>query len=304
MSKKLHMRMRTVLFCLLLSFAAILFPQAQPGPGTLRALAGSEILSEIPEYAGSPYAEINGNVPDFREEDLTAESFESYSDLDALGRCGAAYASVGEDLMPTEKRGDISEIHPTGWVQNSYGIVESGALYNRCHLLAYELTGENANEKNLITGTRYFNVEGMLPFENMITDYIKETGNHVLYRVTPIFEGENLLASGVQMEAESVEDRGEGILFHVFCYNVQPGIEIDYASGENWLSDGGEAVCDPSEDAGEEEQSYILNTNTKKFHDSDCENAKEISGKNREAFTGSRTELIAQGYEPCMSCQP
>ncbi len=194
--------------CLLLTLA-LLFT----GSLSCAASAGGELLLEIPAYDGSTYTEINGNIPEFDPEDLSTESFESYSELDELGRCGAAFANVGTDLMPTGKRGDISSIHPTGWVQNSYDIVEGGSLYNRCHLLAYELTGENANEKNLITGTRYFNAEGMLPFENMIADYIKETGNHVLYRVTPIFEGDNLLASGVQMEAQSVEDGGEGISF-------------------------------------------------------------------------------------------
>ncbi len=301
MAKRL-MRIRTFLFSLLLA-AGIFLPAGQQVFLPAGAAASSEILSEIPEYSGSTYTEINGNIPEFDEADLTTESFESYSDLDELGRCGTAYANVGEDLMPTEKRGDISEVHPTGWVQNTYDIVESGSLYNRCHLLAYELTGENANEKNLITGTRYFNVEGMLPFENLIADYIKETGNHVLYRVTPIFEGNDLVARGVQMEAESVEDGGEAVLFNVFVYNVQPGITIDYATGENYLTEPDDA--DPKEaEEDREERTYILNNNSMKFHYPDCSGAANISEKNRQEYTGSREDLIAEGYEPCGSCNP
>ena len=191
-------------------------------------------LSEIPEYSGSPYVEINGNEPDFSKSDFTADSFETYSELDSLGRCGAAYANVGQDLMPTGPRSSIGQVKPTGWHTAKYDTVDGKYLYNRCHLIGYQLTAENANKKNLITGTRYLNVDGMLPFENMVADYIHETGNHVLYRVTPVFEGNNLVASGVEMEAESVEDRGESISFHVFCYNVQPGIGIDYATGDSW----------------------------------------------------------------------
>lgn len=191
-------------------------------------------LSEIPEYSGSPYVEINGNEPDFSKSDFTADSFETYSELDSLGRCGAAYANVGQDLMPTGPRSSIGQVKPTGWHTEKYDNVDGKYLYNRCHLIGYQLTAENANKKNLITGTRYLNVDGMLPFENMVADYIHETGNHVLYRVTPVFEGNNLVASGVEMEAESVEDRGESISFHVFCYNVQPGIGIDYATGDSW----------------------------------------------------------------------
>lgn len=191
-------------------------------------------LSEIPEYSGSPYVEINGNEPDFSKSDFTADSFETYSELDSLGRCGAAYANVGQDLMPTGPRSSIGQVKPTGWHTEKYDNVDGKYLYNRCHLIGYQLTAENANKKNLITGTRYLNVDGMLPFENMVVDYIHETGNHVLYRVTPVFEGNNLVASGVEMEAESVEDRGESISFHVFCYNVQPGIGIDYATGDSW----------------------------------------------------------------------
>lgn len=197
---------------------------------------GGEIsgsVEEAPEYSGEPYVEINGNEPDFSSEDSGERSFEIYSELDSLGRCGEAYASVGTDLMPTEDRGSISHVKPTGWHSIQYEHVEGKNLYNRCHLIGYQLSGENANEKNLITGTRYMNVDGMLPFENMVADYVKETNNHVLYRVTPVFEGDNLLADGVQMEAYSVEDDGEGISFNVFVYNVQPGVTIDYATGDS-----------------------------------------------------------------------
>ena len=197
---------------------------------------GAVSLADIPAYTDTPYVELNGNEPDFDQADFTTESFETYGELDSLGRCTAAYANIGRDLMPTEKRGDISSVHPSGWVQAQYDFVDGKSLYNRCHLIGYQLTGENANERNLITGTRYLNVEGMLPFENLVADYIKETGNHVLYRVSPVFDGDDLVAEGVQMEAESVEDSGEGVCYNVFCYNVQPGVEIDYATGESRLA--------------------------------------------------------------------
>jgi len=191
--------------------------------------------ADLPAYAGSAYVVINNNKPLFDEEELLTESYEFYSPLDALDRCGYTMACIGRDIMPTEPRQNISHIKPTGWVQKLYGFVDGESLYNRCHLIGFQLTGENDNERNLITGTRYMNTEGMLPFENMVADYIRETGNHVLYRVTPIFQGDNLLANGVQIEALSVEDGGEGICFHVFAYNVQPGVAIDYATGKNRL---------------------------------------------------------------------
>lgn len=260
-------------------------------------------LEEVPAYSGSPYVEINGNQPDFSQDQETTESFESYSELDSLGRCGTAFACIGEDLMPTEDRGSISEVHPTGWVQAEYDCVDGGSLYNRCHLIGFQLTGENANEKNLITGTRYLNVEGMLPFENLVADYIKETGNHVLYRVTPVFQGNNLVASGVTMEALSVEDAGEGVCFSVYVYNVQPGVEIDYATGESWESgDSPESSQESAVESGEEH--YILNTNSHKFHLPSCSSVDDMSEKNREDYYGSREDLIAQGYDPCGSCHP
>ncbi len=192
-------------------------------------------LDNIPEYSNSPYIALNNNVPYFEDSDMITKSYEKYSELDSLGRCGVAISSVGKDLMPTEKRGSISSVKPTGWKTVKYDNVDGKYLYNRCHLIGYQLTGENANKKNLVTCTRYLNVEGMLPFENMVTDYIKETNNHVLYRVTPVFVNDNLLISGVIIEAKSVEDNGEGILFNVYAYNVQPGIEIDYKTGDSIL---------------------------------------------------------------------
>ena len=191
-------------------------------------------LDEVPEYSGEPYVVLNDNVPDFTDDELTTTPFEIYSDLDVLGRCGVAYANICEELMPTEKRGAIGSVKPTGWQVSKYDFVDGKYLYNRCHLIGYQLTAENANSQNLITGTRYLNVTGMLPFENMVADYVKETNNHVLYRVTPLFDGEDLVAKGVLMEAWSVEDGGEGVCFNVYCYNVQPGVTIDYATGDNW----------------------------------------------------------------------
>ena len=198
-------------------------------------------LENIPEYSGQPYIEINNNIPGFTEEDYTTESFEKYSELDVLGRCGVAYANICKEIMPAkdEDRGKIGSVKPSGWKNVKYnGLVDGNYLYNRCHLIGWQLSAENANPKNLITGTRYLNVDGMLPFENMVADYIKkEENNHVLYRVTPIFEGSNLVASGVQMEAYSIEDNGEGVLFNIYVYNVQPGIEINYKTGESKLEE-------------------------------------------------------------------
>ena len=273
-------------------------------------------LAEVPEYSGDPYVEINDNQPEFEDYELTTEAFEEYSELDELGRCGTAEACVGEETMPTEERGNISSIKPTGWKNKDYDNVDGGRLYNRCHLIGFQLTGENANEKNLITGTRYMNTEGMLPFENMVADYVHETDNHVLYRVTPIFDGDDLVASGVQMEAESVEDDGAGVCFNVYVYNVQPQITINYATGDNWESDTVESdkdlseydetdrLEDPEGSWAEEEQTYILNVNSHKFHLPECSGAKDMKEQNKREFTGTRSELIEEGYEPCGSCNP
>ena len=235
--KKLYRRCLLMLFMVCCISMAACQPLEELGLTGSSSNQGSSLsVSEVPEYSGEPYVVINENQPDFSEEDMTKDSFETYSDLDSLGRCQSAYANVGQDLMPTGERGNISKIKPSGWQTAKYDIVDGKYLYNRCHLIGYQLTAENANKKNLITGTRYMNVDGMLPFENMGADYVKETGSHVLYRVTPIFEGDNLVAKGVQMEAYSVEDKGEGVCFNVFVYNVQPGITIDYANGNSKLN--------------------------------------------------------------------
>lgn len=256
-------------------------------------------------YDGRPYVVINDNDPDFTDADMTTTSFESYGELDGLGRCTTAFANIGKDLMPAEKRGSIGEVKPTGWQTAKYDNVDGKYLYNRCHLIGYQLTGENANEKNLITGTRYLNVDGMLPFENMVADYIKETNNHVLYRVTPVFSGDNLVASGVHMEAKSVEDNGDGILFNVYCFNAQPGIAIDYATGDSHQDDSIVADASKSTTAAEANvQTYVLNTNTKKFHKESCNSAKSMEASNKKIYTGSRQEIIDMGYEACGVCKP
>ena len=271
----------------------------------------------IPAYSGEAYAVINQNIPYFSESDDTVESFEDYSPLDALGRCGVAYANIGQDIMPTEERGPIGQVKPSGWHTVKYDVVDGNYLYNRCHLIGYQLSAENANERNLITGTRYMNVVGMVPFENMVADYVKETGNHVLYRVTPVFEGDNLLADGVRMEAKSVEDGGAGICFHVFVYNVQPGVGIDYATGDNWPEEEAAAVSvqagdETAEVSIQEEEAapvssgadYILNTNTKKFHYPSCASVRQMKEKNKQAYFGTREDIIGMGYDPCQNCSP
>ncbi len=256
-----------------------------------------EHIHSIPEYSGSPYVEINNNIPSFDKYELTTKSYESYSKLDVLGRCGVTIASIGKDIMPTEDRGEIGSVKPTGWHTVKYDCVDGKYLYNRCHLIGYQLTGENANTQNLITGTRYMNVEGMLPFENMIADYVKETGNHVAYRVTPVFKNDNLVASGVQMEAYSVEDNGDGICFNIYCFNVQPYIEIDYATGESKL-------IETQIETEDESTNYILNTKSKKFHLPECSSVNDMSKSNKQEYSGTRQNLISQGYDPCGSCNP
>lgn len=270
-----------------------------PSSASNSSSTASVSLSDIPAFSGEPYVVIDDNEPNFPEEDFTSEGFEEYSPLDDLGRCGVAYANVGIETMPTEERGSISNVKPTGWQSVQYDFVDGKSLYNRCHLIGFQLTGENANRQNLITGTRYMNVDGMLPFENMVADYVKETENHVLYRVTPIFEGDNLVANGVQMEAESVEDKGEGVCFNVYVYNNQPGVTIDYATGDSWASDEEQ----PTQSSGED-TTYILNTSSHKFHKPDCSSVDTISPSNKQTYTGSREDLINQGYEACGKCKP
>lgn len=265
-------------------------------------------LSNIPVYTGGAYVVINKNQPYFTTYEYSTLSFESYSLLDNLGRCGVAYANIGKDIMPTEERGSIGMVKPTGWHTVRYENVDGKYLYNRCHLIGYQLSGENANEQNLITGTRYMNITGMQPFENMVADYVQETGNHVLYRVTPIFDGNNLLATGVLMEALSMEDGGVGVCFNVFCYNVQPGIKIDYATGESQSEYGKESYITSSPVAGntnfDSVTNYIANKNTKKFHYPDCKSVAQMKEKNKEYLNCTRDEVINQGYVPCKSCNP
>ena len=371
------MKKKNVFLCLLMALCLVC------NLSVLSASATSQkdkiTLNNLPAYSEEAYVELNDNVPSFSKNDMTTKAFEKYSELDDLGRCGAAYANVCTETMPTEERGAIGMVKPTGWQTVKYDNVDGKYLYNRCHLIGYQLTAENANEKNLITGTRYLNIEGMLPFENMVADYIDETDNHVLYRVTPIFKGDNLLASGVQMEAYSVEDKGKGVSFNVYCYNVQPGIEINYSDGTSRLADGTvasitlnyskyaltvgqsktfvastspesaaknitwyssnnkvatvnkngkvtavkagtatitaktanglKATCKVTVKAKSDTTvtnstsvgnvTYVLNTNTKKFHLPGCSSVKDMNDKNKKEVSCSRDEVIDMGYVPC-----
>ena len=376
------MKKKNVFLCLLMALSLVC------NLSVLSASAASQkekiTLNNLPAYSGEAYVELNDNVPSFSKKDMTSKAFEKYSELDDLGRCGVAYANVCRETMPTEERGNIGMIKPSGWQTVKYDNVDGKYLYNRCHLIGYQLTAENANEKNLITGTRYLNIEGMLAFENMVADYIDETENHVLYRVTPIFKDDNLLASGVQMEAYSVEDKGKGVSFNVYCYNVQPGITIDYTNGDSKLSDGTiasitlnytqyalevgqsktlvavtspesavksvtwyssnnkiatvskngkvtavtagtvtitakttnglKAICKVTvkeksdttvtNSAANGNITYVLNTNTKKFHLPSCSSVKDMKDKNKQEVTCSRDEVIDMGYVPCKRCNP
>lgn len=294
---KIHKK--TWLYCvilLILALAMVLLQEndavTDPAPSSPSAQI---TLDDIPAYSGNAYVELNENMPLFDEEDLESEPFETYSPLDSLGRCGAVYACAAQELMPTSERESISEVRPSGWRSVRYSFIDGESLYNRCHLIGFMLTGENANERNLITGTRYMNTEGMLPFEESVANYIRRTGNRVLYRVTPMFDGEDLLAAGVRMEAYSIEDNGEGICFHVFCYNVQPGIVIDYADGENREE---EFLCN------HKSVDLVINTSSMKYHLASCPGAVEMNPKNRKDVSCCPEELEAKGYTPCGSCDP
>lgn len=288
--------------------------------------------ASVPEYDGQPSVEVNGNEPFFEEADFERPAFEEYSDLDARGRCGEAFALIGEETMPTEPRGDISSIRPSGWHNDTYDWVDQYFLFNRCHVIGWQLAGENDNERNLITGTRYMNTQGMLPYENRVAWYVQSTGNHVLYRVTPIFEGANLVCSGVLMEAESVEDIGQGVRFCVYCYNVEPGVRIDYAtganeadgtitaSGENSGSARQDNAAQSSATAGEDERDFtipdesmraehgdakfVLNVSTGKFHLPHCQSVADMREYNKFLFNGTREEALELGFKPCGSCKP
>ncbi len=258
------------------------------------------MLPAIPDYTGTAFVVVNNNVPFFSDNDLSNTVFETYSELDELGRCGVAYANICQDLMPDTERESIGQVKPSGWhTINYHELIDGNYLYNRCHLIGYQLAGENANEKNLITGTRYLNVEGMLPFENQIADYVKSTNHHVLYRVTPIFKDRELVCRGVLMEAQSIED--DSCVFCVYCYNVQPGIGIDYATGNSWIE---KDIIEASANNESQNITYILNTNSKKIHKLSCSSIADISPKNKKETNLSKDELILQGYQPCKICNP
>lgn len=260
-------------------------------------------LSAIPPYSGQPYVQLNQNMPYFTADEIVSVAYESYGELDGLGRCTQAIACLGTELMPTEERGSISSVKPTGWHSVEYDCVSGGDLYNRCHLIGFQLAGENANRQNLVTGTTDLNHDGMLPFENMIADYIKETGNHVMYRVTPIFVGDELVCRGILMEAYSVEDAGDGICFNVYCYNNQPGVEIDYATGNSWLTGETPVTDAATEERGNapENATYTVKVSTKKYHK--LSHYPELSA-NMEYTTLTKSDLEAQGYSPCGICKP
>jgi len=280
----------------------ILFNDGTAGTETSEVISpvnviGDFSLDDIPDYSGEPYVAVNGNVPYFTDDEKTAESYEFYGELDSLGRCTYAIACVGVDLMPTEKRGDIGSVHPSGWQSIQYDFVDGNSLYNRCHLIGFQLSGENANEKNLVTGTRYLNVQGMLPFENMVADYVKETESHVLYRVTPIFKDDELVCRGILMEAFSVEDNGDGILFNVYCYNVQPGVTIDYKTGESRADKSNANEVTESESAV-----YVINKNSKVFHIPSCDSVEAMKESNKETTDKAYDILVSEGYKPCSKC--
>ena len=316
-----------------------------PTPPSASTVSGADFLAALDAYvAANPtadegdYVEIDGNTPSFTVDDATTDAFQSFSRLDWLGRCGTAYACLGLETLPTDVRGDISEIHPSGWVQNFYDFIEGESLYNRSHLIAHCLSGQDANERNLITGTRHFNADVMEPIEAMVLNYIEQTGNHVLYRVTPVFEGDELVARGVQIEALSMEDGGQGVSLNVFLRNIQPGVAIDYATGNNWADEAatgsglgtgstaaggwsatatvGASTLSPISIAAASDQAvtssndtpatvtYVVNKNTGKFHYPSCSSVPKIKAKNRMDSNQTRDELIAQGYVPCKNCNP
>jgi len=263
-------------------------------------------------YTGEAYIAVNDNIPYFTDEEKKIITpFENYSQLDRLGRCGVAYANICVDLMPTDEREAIGSVKPSGWQSTKYDFVSGKYLYNRCHLIGFQLAGENANEQNLITGTRYLNIEGMLPFENLVADYVKETSNHVLYRVTPTYTGDNLVADGLYMEGWSVEDEGDGVCFNVYCFNVQPGVVINYADGTSQEGDpvGISVKAEQPKKSTEltiisEHETYILNTNSRKIHKKTCSEARRIKKENKEVYRGRKEYLLDKGYKLCHKCNP
>ena len=276
----------------------------------VKSISGSFDLSTIPAYSGQSYVAVNDNVPFFSESDLTDVSFESYGDLDALGRCSVAYASVGTDIMPAEKRGNIGQVKPTGWHTVKYDFVDGKYLYNRCHQIGFALSGLNAEERNLMTGTRYFNVTGMLPFEEEVRDYIKNTNHHVLYEAIPVYKEDELIARGLILQAASIED--ETIRFCVYIYNVQPGVTIDYQNGTSRKAKEGEPTYgikeakDPFDyrnKSSNKSKKYVINIKNKKYHDPNCSSVSKMSEQNKEVVTSTSKKLQQQGYTPCGICQ-
>lgn len=280
-------------------------------------------IADIPEYSGALCIDVNNGEPGFTDDDFKRGAFMEFSDLDFEGRCGAAFARIGTDTLSNAPRGDISQVHPSGWEQRRYDFVDQEMLYNRSHLIAHQLCGEDANEKNLITGTRTMNAVGMTYYENIVASYVKQTGNHALYRVTPVFAANDLVARGVQMEAESIEDGGRAVRFNVFVYNVEPGVEIDYVTGESRetgdvpsVATSGEATttgAGAAATAGKEangaatssgSQEYVLNTKSMKFHRPTCSSVEDIANGNKQEATTTRDELISEGYSPCKQCNP
>ncbi len=321
---KQHIRLYSALLALLLTLS-LLFTGCDDlfssfgGFGDLGDQTGDGAQSEtnitldsIPAFDGvHAYVAINGNVPFFTEEEIKSESYEYYSELDRLGRCGVVHACLSRETMPPQgdERGAISHVKPSGWVQGEYSadLVDGRWLYNRAHLIGWQLSDEDDNEKNLITGTRYLNIEGMLPFENLVAAHLREDGGHVMYRVTPIYEGDNLLPSGVLMEGYSVEDEGEGVSFCVYSYNVQPGVIIDYKTGANCLDDGYSKPAVPDEEvapeiADDEVSTFILNTSSKRIHKPSCSSVTDMAEHNKSEYTGTIESLIAENYKKCGSC--
>ncbi|MBQ6621604.1 MAG: DNA/RNA non-specific endonuclease [Mogibacterium sp.] len=330
--KKIHAG-ATILLTVLLVLSLMCGASAAAAPDRIEAekdhYDSTEFLETIPEWEGRPFVYINNNVPLFSPKEIPASPAEYLGPLDDLGRCGICLALLGQEIMPTGVRGNISEVHPTGWHTETYDFIDGGNLFNRCHLIGWQLTGDDAIPRNLLTGTRYMNTEGMLPFEDALAGYINLTGNHVIYRVTPHFYGDELVARGVQLEAYSIEDEGEGVNFNVFCYNLQPGVDIDYATGDNRLSEDTTAmelwqnyqkatagekffVITGELEEGEEvtrsgpsaELTYVLNTNTHRFHYQNCPSVKRMAEKNTRYYTGTRDEIIGMGYKPCGNCNP
>ena len=284
-------------------------------------LSDKSIRETIPAYSGTPYCEINNGKPKFKKSEIKTKAYERLGDLDSQGRCTEALACLGKEIMPgrDQERGSISEVHPTGWHSVQYKSVSGGSLYNRCHLIGWQLTGNDAVDRNLITGTRYMNVEGMEPFESEVAEYLRSTGNHVMYRVTPVFKGDEELARGVHMEAMSVEDGSSGISFNIYCYNVQPKIQLNYKTGESKSTISGDANGYRTQRNGKTYSTkpikstsgkkstgtkYIVNTNTRKFHKPDCYSVKRMSEANTLKTNESRNKLISEGYDPCGNCHP